>query len=158
MAPTSIKATINSLFQSTFISGILSFCIGWYLFCWWEANHAKNARAVNAATKPCKTFRGLTPSIHIIVVVVSPTTLPLPPALLAATIAAIKPMWTLFLKTTRSYRTSYKGSGYVIKERWYDAYKNQQKKRSSPITWKIFWKDIRKAGFFEYLRQNGKSQ
>ena len=31
---------------------------------------------------------GLTPSIHIIVVVVSPTTLPAPPALEAATIAA----------------------------------------------------------------------
>jgi hypothetical protein len=34
--------------------------------------------------------------------VVSPTTLPLPPALLAATIAAMYPIWTLFLNTTRA--------------------------------------------------------
>jgi len=34
------------------------------------------------------TSSGLTPSIHIIVVVVSPTTLPEPPAFEAATIAA----------------------------------------------------------------------
>ena len=53
-----------------------------------------------AAINPCKTLKALTPSIHIIVVVVSPTTLPLPPALLAATIAAIYPICTLFLKTT----------------------------------------------------------
>ncbi len=41
-----------------------------------------------AATKASSTSRGSTPSIHIIVVVVSPTTLPEPPALEAATIAA----------------------------------------------------------------------
>jgi hypothetical protein len=39
--------------------------------------------------KPCRTWRGLTPSIHIIVVVVSPTTEPEPPALEAATMPAM---------------------------------------------------------------------
>ena len=38
--------------------------------------------------RPSSTLSGLTPSIHIMVVVVSPTTLPEPPALEAATIAA----------------------------------------------------------------------
>jgi hypothetical protein len=41
-----------------------------------------------AAVKASSTASGLTPSIHIMVVVVSPTTLPEPPALEAATIAA----------------------------------------------------------------------
>ncbi len=41
-----------------------------------------------AAMKASSTSSGLTPSIHIIVVVVSPTTLPEPPAFEAATIAA----------------------------------------------------------------------
>ena len=45
------------------------------------------------------TSSGSMPAIHIIVVVVSPTTLPAPPALEAATIAARKPMCTLPLKT-----------------------------------------------------------
>ena len=38
--------------------------------------------------RPGARCSGLTPAIHIIVVVVSPTTLPAPPALDAATIAA----------------------------------------------------------------------
>ena len=42
------------------------------------------------------------PSIHIIVVVVSPTTLPAPPAFDAATMAARYPIWTLPLKTCRA--------------------------------------------------------
>ncbi len=41
-----------------------------------------------AAVYASKTARGDTPSIHIIAVVMSPTTLPEPPALDAATIAA----------------------------------------------------------------------
>ncbi len=45
-------------------------------------------RATTAATNASTTLSGLTPSIHIMVVVVSPTTLPEPPALEAATIAA----------------------------------------------------------------------
>ena len=44
--------------------------------------------ATPAATYAWNTFSGLTPSIHIIVVVVSPTTLPDPPAFDAATIPA----------------------------------------------------------------------
>ena len=44
--------------------------------------------ATLAATKASSTLSGLTPSIHIMVVVVSPTTLPEPPAFDAATIAA----------------------------------------------------------------------
>ena len=44
--------------------------------------------ATLAATKASSTLSGLTPSIHIIVVVVSPTTLPEPPAFEAATMAA----------------------------------------------------------------------
>ena len=44
--------------------------------------------ATPAATNASSTLSGLTPSIHIMVVVVSPTTLPEPPALEAATIPA----------------------------------------------------------------------
>ncbi len=51
--------------------------------------------ATPAATYACTTSSGSTPSIHIIVVVVSPTTLPEPPALDAATMAARKPTCTL---------------------------------------------------------------
>jgi hypothetical protein len=44
--------------------------------------------ATVAATYASRTASGETPAIHIIVVVVSPMTLPAPPALDAATIAA----------------------------------------------------------------------
>ena len=44
--------------------------------------------AAPAATNASSTSSGSTPSIHIIVVVVSPTTLPEPPAFDAATMAA----------------------------------------------------------------------
>ena len=52
----------------------------------------KIAKAITAGRIASATASGLTPSIHIMVVVVSPTTLPAPPALAAATIAARKPM------------------------------------------------------------------
>jgi hypothetical protein len=55
--------------------------------------------ATAAATNASSTLSGLTPSIHIIVVVVSPTTLPDPPAFEAATIAARYPMCTFPRKT-----------------------------------------------------------
>jgi hypothetical protein len=60
----------------------------------------KKQQSDTGSYKSVQTFKALTPSIHIIVVVVSPTTLPLPPALLAATIAAIYPICTFFLNTT----------------------------------------------------------
>ena len=47
----------------------------------------KMKMATPAATNASSTLSGLTPAIHIMVVVVSPTTLPEPPALDAATIA-----------------------------------------------------------------------
>ena len=65
-----------------------SLMIGEYLCCWNAAGMPKITIATLAATKASSTDNGLTPSIHIIVVVVSPTTLPEPPALEAATIAA----------------------------------------------------------------------
>ena len=55
----------------------------------------KNRMATIAPTYASTTCMGLTPAIHIMVVVVSPTTLPAPPALLAPTMAARKPTCTL---------------------------------------------------------------
>ena len=49
---------------------------------------ARTSSAAVAAMNAGSTAVAATPSIHIIVVVVSPTTLPDPPALEAATIAA----------------------------------------------------------------------
>ena len=62
--------------------------IGEYLCCCNAAGMPKITIATLAATNASSTDSGLTPSIHIIVVVVSPTTLPEPPAFEAATIAA----------------------------------------------------------------------
>ena len=49
---------------------------------------AKTRKATTAASRRAARPTGATPLIHIIVVVVSPITLPAPPALAAATIAA----------------------------------------------------------------------
>ena len=64
------------------------FTIGEKRCCRIAAGTAKIASATTAAIYASRTLSGLIPSIHIIVVVVSPTTLPAPPALEAATIAA----------------------------------------------------------------------
>ena len=69
--------------------GGMSFMIGEYFCCCMAAGMPKMKMAtddrhigLDARTS------GLTPAIHIMVVVVSPTTLPAPPALEAATMAA----------------------------------------------------------------------
>lgn len=59
-------------------------------YCCSAASGAKMANATNAATTARVTTKGDIPLIHIIVVVVSPTTLPAPPAFEAATMAARK--------------------------------------------------------------------
>src|SRR5688572_30686860 len=79
-----IQNTIASRAQSTCTDSAESFMIGWKACCCLAAKYAKNAVAAKAATYASSTASGLTPSIHIIVVVVSPTTLPDPPALDAA--------------------------------------------------------------------------
>jgi hypothetical protein len=56
--------------------------------CWRLAGIPKIASAITDGRNASATCSGLTPSIHIIVVVVSPTTLHAPPAFDAATIAA----------------------------------------------------------------------
>ena len=65
-----------------------SFTMGEYRCCWIAAGMPHTTSATLAATNASSTLSGLTPSIHIMVVVVSPTTLPEPPALEAATMAA----------------------------------------------------------------------
>ena len=58
------------------------------LACCRDATVPKTTRAVAEPMYAGSTASGLVPSIHIIVVVVSPSTLPAPPALAAATMAA----------------------------------------------------------------------
>ena len=57
-------------------------------------------KASVAGIMASNTRLGATPAIHIIVVVVSPTTLQAPPALEAATIAAMEAMWTYARKSS----------------------------------------------------------
>ncbi len=65
-----------------------SFTMGENFCCCMAAGMPKTTSATLAAMKASTTLKGLTPSIHIMVVVVSPTTLPEPPALEAATMPA----------------------------------------------------------------------
>ncbi len=88
IATTRMKATMPTRAQSTRTPAGGSFMIGEYACCWRAAITPKIARAAPAPTNPSRTSSGSTPAIHIIVVVVSPTTLPEPPPLDAATIAA----------------------------------------------------------------------
>jgi hypothetical protein len=69
-----------------------------------------------AATNASRTESGLTPAIHIIVVVVSPTTLPEPPAFDAATIAGEVPDMDLPAKNARCDRAPDQRRGDVIEE------------------------------------------
>ncbi len=74
-----------------------------------------------------------TPSIHIIVVVVSPTTLPAPPALLAATSAARNPMWTLPLKTLRAIVPPIIAAAMLSRNA--DITKTMARSTSPPVQW-----------------------
>ena len=62
--------------------------IGEWRCCVSAAGMPKTNRATPEPMKASSTWSGLTPAIHIMVVVVSPTTLPAPPPFEAATIAA----------------------------------------------------------------------
>src|SRR5437870_4290326 len=95
IAAARIRATIPSWAQSIGLrsrDGLVT--IGWIRFCAAEARRPQTRRATTHAMKPRATAATLTPESHIMVVVVSPTTLHAPPALLAATMAATKPMDT----------------------------------------------------------------
>ena len=88
IAMSRMEATTTTRGQSTVIPAGASFVIGEYRCCRMAAGIPKITMATPAGTNASSTSRGFTPSIHIIVVVVSPTTLPEPPALEAATMAA----------------------------------------------------------------------
>jgi hypothetical protein len=89
MAEARISATMAIRPQSNATCPVERASIGWYLCCCSDAGMPQTTSATPAATYACTTSSGLTPSIHIIVVVVSPTTLPEPPAFEAATMAAM---------------------------------------------------------------------
>ena len=74
--------------QSTWTAASALVWIGWWA-CWTRAAIVALINvAVAEPTKACVTSTGETPAIHIIVVVVSPTTEPAPPAFEAPMIAA----------------------------------------------------------------------
>jgi hypothetical protein len=83
-----MNATMNTRAQSIVAPAAASRVIGDSALLLLAAGTPKIASATAAATIASKTLDGDTPAIHIIVVVVSPTTLNAPPALDARTIAA----------------------------------------------------------------------
>src|SRR5262245_45675741 len=88
IAAARIAATMPTRTQSTCMLAAASLTTGEQRSSCKTAGITHTTSATLAAMKASSTSTGLTPSIHIIVVVVSPTTLPEPPALEAATIAA----------------------------------------------------------------------
>src|SRR5690242_12611709 len=88
IAVTRMNATMNTRAPSMRTLDDASFTMGEYRCCCSEAGMPKITIAIDAAMYASSTDSGETPSIHIIVVVVSPTTLPEPPAFDAATMAA----------------------------------------------------------------------
>jgi len=87
-AAASTNPVMATRIQSTGARRSGSLTIGAWRCCCRAAGNPKTASAMTAATWACSTAAGATPLIHIIVVVVSPMTLPEPPALEAATMAA----------------------------------------------------------------------
>ncbi len=83
-----MKATTPSDHPSTRAPTSASFWIGCSACCCRAAMTPKIISATIAAIYASNTSRGGIPEIHIMVVVVSPTTLPDPPALDAATMPA----------------------------------------------------------------------
>ena len=83
-----MRRTIPTRVQSIWVCSWERSRIGEYFCCAIAAGMPKMKSATEAAMPASATTRGETPSIHIMVVVVSPTTLQAPPALEAATIAA----------------------------------------------------------------------
>ena len=88
IAAARMTRTIATRAQSMRPSTFASLMIGECRCCCSAAGMPKITIAAAAAMYASSTTSGLTPSIHIMVVVVSPTTLPEPPAFDAATIAA----------------------------------------------------------------------
>ena len=88
MAPARMNATTASDHPSMRTPDSASFRIGCNACCWRAAMTPKMSSATTEAMYASTTTRGEIPEIHIIVVVVSPTTLPDPPALDAATMPA----------------------------------------------------------------------
>ena len=74
--------------MSSFLDNIAAAMIGECRCCVSAAGMPNTNRATPEPMKASSTWSGSTPAIHIIVVVVSPTTLPEPPPFEAATIAA----------------------------------------------------------------------
>jgi hypothetical protein len=88
MAAARITPTTATRGQSTWVCRGVSFMIGEYRVCWNEAGMPHTTSATNEAIVASSTAKGEMPLTHIIVVVVSPMTLPAPPALAQATSAA----------------------------------------------------------------------
>ena len=87
-ASPSTQSTTKTRAQSTFVPLSGSAWMGAYFCCMIESGMAKIRKAVAEPIVASITSKGLTPAIHIMVVVVSPTTLPAPPALDAAMMPA----------------------------------------------------------------------
>jgi len=104
-----------------------------------------------------KTARGETPDIHIMVVVVSPTTLHAPPAFDAATIAAKIANVHLGPKELMRHSAPDQRGGNVVEKAGENPDHCQQDETTFPIVRKKFRQRERHTALFEVARQQGES-